>query len=249
MRILFLGNSQLGCLKGAFDEDDTVLNKHEVYWYVTVGGDGPYLYIEGNKLKIIEDAINPEYPPRASPECSASIPVDYYDVVVISALGYVDGGYCCRSPAQREGLLFSCKPKANDISDRYLSEECYRSIIMNCLRMQPGFVFLSNIRKFFSGQVIVQPFPMISSSIKEHPGWPLNMMYDDPVGAHKFFSEIRNDFVAQACEEARAKLLPYPSIACEDGLFTKAEMMAAPDVLHPIPSYGRLVLQQILDVV
>ena len=247
MKILFLGNSQLACLKATFDDDPSHFDGHEVSWLVTVGGSGPFLQIEGGSFKVMEGSLHPDYPARAFPAEAAHLPAEHYDAIVVSALGYVDGGFRHKTPAQRSGLLYPYKPKQNSVTDRHLSVECYRRLVLNCMQEQPGFALLAGLRTTFSGRLIVQPFPMISAFIKEHPEWPLNLMYEDPLGAHRFFSDIRDAFVARACAEAGAELLAYPDAACEDGLFTRAEFMAAPDVLHPRKEYGRLVFRQILD--
>jgi hypothetical protein len=247
VKILFVGNSQLGCLKLAFDETPDVLHGHEIHFQVFPGGEGPSFDLEGGKLVPIQEAVNPNFPPRVSPEEAAELPVDAYDVIVVSALGYVDGGFYYKNPATLQGQLHGYGPKTNDLSNRPLSAACYRSLISGCLRGQDGFKFLSRLRASFRSRIIVQPFPLMSEIVRDHPGWSLNRMYEDPIGAHRFITQARDEVLAAACDSVSAVLLPHPDASWKDQLFTPRELMGKGDGLHPLPPYGEMVLRQVVQ--
>jgi hypothetical protein len=248
VKVLFVGNSQLGCLKLALDETPDLLQGHEVHFQVFPGGEGPSFEMESGKLVPIKEAINPNFPPRVSPEEARDLPLDAYDAIVVSALGYVDGGFYYKNPATLQGQLHGYGPKKNELSNRPLSAACYRSLISGCLLSQHGFKFLSRLRENFGSRIIVQPFPLMSEIVKDHPDWPLNKMYEDPLGAHRFITQTRDEVLAAACDSASALLLAHPDENWKDRLFTPRELMGKGDGLHPLPAYGQKVLRQVAQV-
>jgi hypothetical protein len=250
MNILIVGNSQLACLKKAHDANNEILGKlGNIRFYVTPGGTGPYLIVKNDFLELTKGGVNPKFPPRAYPENTPHIPLSHYDLVIVSALGYIDGGFYYPSPATRQGLLFKFGPKTNDITKRLLSAPCYKSVIEGTLLNQPGFKFLAELRKSFPGRILVQPFPLPSTQIREHPDWPLNKMYENPMGAHKFFCDARDRFMKSYCDNFNAELLPYPYIVSIGDYFTPSEFITQSDGLHPYDRYGKLVIEQIVNVV
>lgn len=243
MRLLFAGNSHASCLKRAHDSHPGLLSKCEVFFYVTTGGAGPLFTIKDNKLNVIGAPVT-----RVSPEEVRGLPLNHYDVIVISALGYVDGGFCYNNVITKQGLLAAYRPKPNKVTNRYLSKNCYIQVISSSLRAQHGVQFLLNLRASFGGRIIVQPLPVMSEIVKGHPDWALNQMYDDPIGAHEFFSRIRDEFLANICKEVSAELLPYPIASWRNDLFAPAEFMSKDDGLHTLDSYGEMVIRQIASV-
>lgn len=250
MNILIVGNSQLACLKKAHDANSGLLgNLGNIHFYVTPGGTGPYLTVKNDMFELTKGGVNPKFPPRAYPEDTPHIPLIYYDIVIVSALGYIDGGFYYPSPATRQGLLFEFGPKANGISNRLLSAACYRSVIEGTLLSQPGIKFLAELRNGFPGRILVQPFPLPSTQIRDHLDWPLNKMYENPLGAHKFFCDTRDMFMKSYCDNFNAELLPYPQIVSSGDYFTPSEFMAQSDGLHPYDRYGKLVIEQIINLI
>lgn len=249
VNFLLVGNSQLACIKKVHDSNKNILGQHgSASFYVTPGGPGPHFTVKNDLLVVNKKGINPNFPPRAYPENTPSIPLGHYDAIVVSALGYVDGGFCYPNPITRQGLLVEYGPKENGITQRPLSKICYRQVIESTLVNQPGFLFLSDLRRNFAGTIIVQPFPLLANGIKDHPGWPLNQMYMDPLGAHRFFSEVRDEVLARICNSLKVELLPYPNSKWRNNLFTPSEYMVASDGLHPSEEYAKLVLEQISKV-
>ncbi|WP_216725653.1 hypothetical protein [Thiorhodococcus drewsii] len=250
MNILLVGNSQLACLKKAYDVQPEILGQFgDISFYVTPGGTGPYLTVNNGLLELIKEGINPKFPPRAYPENTPSIPLDNYDLIVVSALGYIDGGFYYPSPATRQGIIFDFCPKPNAITSRYISVPCYKKIIEGTLLSQPGIKFLMILRKYFCKDILVQPFPLPSKDIQNHPEWPLNSMYEDVLGAHKFFCQERDLFMKNFCEKHNMTLLSYPLGIGREDYFSPPDLMGASDGLHPTERYGELVLRQIANAV
>lgn len=247
MKILLVGNSQLACLKKAHDLDGTILGKiRDVHFFVTPGGTGPYLEISDDLLlRVKKGGLNPKFPPREYPDGVSKIPIIDYGAIVVSALGYLDGGYYYPNSITRQGVLNEFGPKPNQISNRPLSKSCYRRVIESSLLSQPGFLFLRELRERYRGKIIVQPFPLLSSSIAIHPNWPLNQMYESPREAHIFFSSSRDDFMEKLSKSHSFDLLAYPSDEWKQNCFTPSEFIGSPDGLHPDEKYGMLVIKQI----
>jgi hypothetical protein len=247
MKILFAGNSQTSCLKRAFDNNPETLEKHQVYFHVTPGGTGPYFKIKDDKLSVIQGAINPNFPPRLHPEDVPTPSLNSFDVIIVSALGYIDGGfyYPGHSPVIAQGLLHQYSPKPNKLADRLLSKSCYKDIIFTLLSQQPGFQFLFDLKNNYNKRIIVQPFPFISEIIKNHQEWPINKMYNDPLGAHAFFQKTRSQYLMETCKKLSVELLPYPVTEWEKTLFAPKEFMALSDGLHPSDDYGQMIIEQI----
>ncbi len=205
MRILFAGNSHASCVKRAFDSRPEILAGHDVFFFVTTGGAGPSFKLQGDEIRVIGDPVT-----RTSSEEVKSLPLSSYDVVVLSALGYVDGGFCYNNVITKQGLLFAYKPKGNEITSRYISRKCYEKVVFSSLRKQNGVRFLSSLRAVFDGKIMVQPMPIMSEMVRDDPRWALNQMYGDPIGAHEFFCRTRDEFLKTVCGEVSAELLPYP---------------------------------------
>lgn len=244
MKILFVGNSQLACLKLAYDAEPGILADHSVHFYVFPGGLGPYFDIEEQRLRVLEKMVNPDFPPYDWPEGTREIPLSEFDVIVVSALGNLYGSFAYPGAIPRQGLLYEFGPKPNDVVQGFLSKACYLRVIDSVFRAHPGFIFVRKLRNGYRGRIIVQPFPLVSSMLFTHPQWIVNQLYDDVQAAHLFFCRTRDQVLAAASAEISADLLPYPDPAWEEGCFTPAELMRA-DGAHAYPSYGRLVLEQV----
>lgn len=246
LKVLLVGNSQAACIKRACDLRPGVLSKRaQLAFQVTPGGDGPYFTVENDRLSVISRWINPKHPPTAYPEGADRSSLSSYEAIVVSALGYVDGGFCYKNPIQRQGQLHQFLPRKNVISDRPISAACFRQIVFQGLLSQPGISFLSNLRSAYQGRIIVQPFPLVSDAMRSHADWPLSMMYSDPIGAHSFFCSTGQDALREICSAAGAELLPYPRAEWLEENFTPAEFMNARDGIHPNDAYGLMVCDQL----
>ncbi|MEE9328342.1 MAG: hypothetical protein V3U71_13735 [Cocleimonas sp.] len=245
MKILFAGNSQTTCLKIAFDSNPETLDKHEVYFHVTPGATGPYFKIKDDQLSVIQGAINPNFPARLHPEGISTPPLSSFDVIIISALGYVDGGFLYQNTVMKQGVLHQFSPKKNDHTQRLLSKPCLKEIVFTLLSQQHGFQFLDELKNHFNKKIIVQPFPIISEIVKDHPDWLLNRLYNDPIGAHKFFQKTRDDYLDFACNKSNIKLLPYPVPEWKSSMFSPKDKMSLADGQHPTNEYGPMILEQI----
>jgi hypothetical protein len=245
MKILFVGNSQLACLKQAYDAGPEILADHSAHFYVFPGGQGPNFDVVDQRLKVWKEATNPDFPPYDWPEGTRDIPLGNFDVIVVSALGNLYGSFLYPGAIPRQGLLYEFGPKPNDVVQSFLSKPCYRRVIDSALRKHQGFIFLRKLRNSYHGRIIVQPFPLVSSMLLTHPEWIVNQLYDDVQAAHQFFYQTRDQTIAAASAEIAADLLPYPDPEWAKCYFTPGEYMSQSDGLHPFPSYGRLVLEQV----
>lgn len=245
MKLLIAGNSQASCLKSALDAQPGLLEGIQPHFYVCPGGAGPFFDIQDDRLHVFPWGINEKAPPRQHPEGTAQMPLSSFDAIVVSSLGYVDGGFTYVNPITRQGLMHAFGPKPNEYTDRLISKEACRSIVSHMIGQHHGVNFLRKLRQSYGGPVIVVPYPMLSENIVSHEGWALARMYEDPAGANAFFSDARDECLAQLCTTLGARLLQRPAEALTEGRFTRSALMSNTDMLHPLHTYGRLVLQRL----
>ena len=252
MNILIAGNSQAGCLKRALDSssEDRYLRLQNADWLVVPGGYGPNLKLNCDQIEVT--SFDPRFPPRYHPSIQMmENSVNHYDVIVVSALGYTDGGFFYDNPITSDVSVHhaSLRLRKKIINSVPISRACFYEIASNkfCPGM-PGFNFLRQLRSVFRGKVIVQPFPLLSEQIRDRTDWSLAKIYDNPDAANKLMLNIKDEFLANICSELQCTLLPYPSLEWRSIGFTPAEYIKPSDCLHPTDSYGALVLAQIENI-
>ena len=251
MKVLIAGNSQAGCLKKAFDK--TCKNRFVAIstadWIVVPGGNGPYLRIENNKIKIT--AFDSRFPPRTSPNNDIlANDINYYDSIIISALGYVDGGFYYDNKIATDTFFpISSIERNNSNPNEYpISENCFKDVAMNKLSMHPGFSFYNQLREFYKGTIFVQPFPMLSSKVKDRDDWHLAKLYKDPIAATHILLDMKDKHLRNICNHKNTILLPYPNQSWRLAGFTPSEYILESDYLHPNERYGELILVQIEEL-
>ena len=248
MKILVVGNSQAGCLKMALDhaEEREFPAMKTADWIVIPGGTGPNLRIKDNQFNITH--FDPRYPPRYSPNKDIlSSHINDYDLIIISALGYIDGGFFYNNKIASDALcpLSIFRRKAPNEHEYPLSESCFREVAINRLSMQPGFLVDNQLRIVYAGIILVQPFPMLSSDIEFHEGWHLAHVYKNPKKVNHFLLDLKDNYLQSICNEKNTYLLPYPNKLWRSTGFTPSKFMQESDYLHPKKSYGEAVLSQL----
>lgn len=248
MKILVVGNSQAGCLKKALDhaEEREFSAMKTADWIVIPGGTGPNLSIEDNQFKI--KSFDPRFPPRYSPNKEIlSSDINDYDLIIISALGYIDGGFFYSNKIANDPInpLSSFKRKARKEYEFPLSKSCFREVMINRLGMQPGFLFYNQLKTVYTGKILVQPFPMLSSDIEFHEGWHLAHIYKNPKEVNCFLLDLKDDYLRSICNTKNTYLLPYPNKSWRLDGFTPSNFVAESDYLHPKQAYGEAVLLQL----
>jgi hypothetical protein len=176
--------------------------------------------------------------------------VNEYDLIVVSALGYIDGGFYYSNPIS---TLTNIAPAGLEVCNKsanpaLVSKNCFYQIAaaMFCPGMI-GFRFVRQLRDVYGGDILVQPFPMLSEDILNREDWHLTKIYKNTFAANKFMLKIKDEFLLNFCAELHCSLLPYPDSKWRDIGFTPREYMSDHDCLHPTNSYGALVLAQIED--
>lgn len=240
MRLLIAGNSQALCLKDAIDANPNVIPVGwEVSFVVTPGGNGPYLALDGERL--VETRKHPDHPMRSSPSGAFEDPIGVYDAVLVSALGYIDGGFRFHNPFMEQGALYRFGPTG---TLPLISEGCYQETLRGLLLSQPGFRFLTNLRKIFKGRIFAQPFPLLSEAIIDHPDWRLKRHAADPVGMYRFLSSTAMKCLGKVCAEANATMLALPE--GELAGFSPRDQLG-PDHVHPKSAFGLNMMRQLFD--
>lgn len=205
MRLLVVGNSQAGVLKIAHDANPGILG-FDPFFYVVPGGTGPYMRAENDRM-IVTGTIE-GFPPRINPP-EADAPLSTFDVVVVSALGYADGGWRYQNPITTSAFVPDFGPTA---TGELVSPAGFRQIVNGGLQQQLGFVFLDTLRATYPGPIILQPFPRLCERLQEREDWQLRRDYKDFLGMHQLIETARCDFLKAKCEQLAVTLLPFRSM-------------------------------------
>ncbi len=248
MKVLIAGNSQASplmlALRGNLFPRDSGL---VLAFNVTPGGTGPHFGIENGKLKVL-DHSGP-YAPHVSPADVADMRISDFDAIVVSALGFVDGGFAYPSTLVSRTVVaeFGPKPALGDVP--MISQSCFRDILSTALESHPGFRFLRLLQQGYTGRILVQPFPYLSDVMIDRADWRIRRQYEDALGFHEYLNGTRDNFLERLCTTTLVELLPRPQLEARAPFFAPAAIMSERDGLHPKPEYGALVLEGIRNAV
>lgn len=246
MKLLVTGNSQGGALRlalkeGLLEDEETVRPD----FYVVPGGTGPYFTLQDGKLLVT--AFNDKFPPYMDPPDTGDRRIEDYDAVLVSALGYVDGGFVYDNPIPKQGYVAEFLPRKDRPERPLISGSCLADIMRPALMRQPGFVFLQELRDKFSGRILVQPFPYSSEYLAEREDWEVRRIYEDYIGFNRFLFQLRDHALREICDELGVELLDPPDPSWSVSCFTPRALMRDSDGLHPMPAYGAMVLRQVTE--
>ena len=246
-------------IKIALDNNKQISKIHNIAFCVMPGGWGPFLNIKNNTLSPVKKQEVKDFPTQFYPNKSYAQDLRNFDLIVVGALGYLDGGfkyYATHSPlasgALAEGIP-KFDTKITDIFNKVLdlpliSKDVYAEIIKNFfLTKHGGFKFIKDLKKNFLKKIILIRCPKIADFIKNRDDWLLNKIYEKPLLAHEFFEKERNKFLENFASENDIELLKYPKEINSSLLFTPNHLMNQKDGLHFNEIYGEYLLRQILD--
>lgn len=242
MKILITGNSQAAALRKA-GRDSVPLDGVDLSYFVAPGGTGPHMTV-GPDGRLQEHSRNTKAPPFSDPPGTEDVPMSQFDAIVISALGYVDGGVKFRGPFADGPFVAEFAPIDVTGEEALVSKACFREVHAS-LTATPGFRFAADLRKHFAGPIIVQPMPYPSAESRSSPTWATRQRYRDAIGFNGFLATLTDRLLADFCAEHAMTLLPRPPETIEDGPFTGMAYMREGDGVHPNDLYGKLVLGQI----
>lgn len=246
MQVLIVGNSQASMLKQAHSSGLVATGSRlSLNFFVIPGGHGPYLTVRDDRMVVF--GSNPDYPPYADPEDTPDRPLSGFDAVVVSALGYVDGGFAFNNPITTLATMPEFAPSPEATARELVSAACYRALVHSRLASHYGVRFLRELCDAFRGPVLVQPFPYASAALAEREDWRLRKDYDDYLGAHQIFATAKDAALASICDEAGARLLDYPDPEWRERAMTPAHLMRPGDCIHPTQEHGAMVLRQIVE--
>lgn len=244
MKVLVAGNSQAGALRLALREG--LLDGEQVIrpdFYVVPGGTGPTFTLKDRKLVVT--GFNEKFPPYMDPPSVEDRVLDDYDAILVSALGYVDGGFLYENPIPRQGYVAEFLPREGRPERPLISRACLADIMRPALMRQAGFVFLQLLRREFKGRIMVQPFPYSSAYLAEREDWEIRRCYEDFIGFNRYLFELRDKALSEICTDLGVELLDPPDPSWSSEAFTPRALMRDSDGLHPLPTYGAMVLRQV----
>lgn len=250
MKILFIGNSQLSCVKLAYDKYGFNCVDNEIHFYIIPGGWGPSFIIENGLLKVNPVAALKEFPPFYYPDVVPSTHLDSYDLILISALGYYDGGFkhVNDSSFLAQGAVLELGLNDFDVGHPVVSKSCAFEMMNGFfMEYQLGFKFIKHLKSSYSGQILLQPFPLLSDIVLKDKGWLINKFYSSPTDANLFFLSIKDRLLDDFCKTFNITLLDYPKSEWRVSGFTPSTYMSDVDGIHPTVEYGNLILDQVLN--
>lgn len=244
IRLLVAGNSQAGSLYEAIASRQFLPGDGlSVSWFIVPGGMGPALDVVDNRLVVL--GHDERYPPRILPPETAQARLDSFDVVFVSALGFVDGGFAFASPIVWQGGVAEYGVRNNPKITRLVSQAVMREVVADSLSRHDGFVFLHKLRANYRGRIIVQPFPQLSDAVAERNDWEIGRSYEDALGFSAFLGKCRDGYLEATCRELGVDLLDYPDPAFRTAGFTPRRLMRESDGCHCTGEYGAMVWRQV----
>lgn len=246
MKVLITGNSQAGALRKAARENGPPPGV-SLSFYVTPGGTGPYFDITPDG-RLEENSPTRKGEPFCDPPGTEDIPIAQYDAIVISALGFVDGGVKFRGPFADGPFVAEFAPANLGSGDQLVSMACFKEVHQATV-LGAAFNFAAQLRKHYAGMVLVQPMPYPSAESRQSPTWATGQRYQDADGFHSFLTRMTDSLLEDFCATHALTLLPRPSVAIVPGPFTSMDHMREQDGVHPNARYGQLVLDQIAAAV
>lgn len=243
MKVLIAGNSQSAALKRAFDgrRARKAASGLDLHFYVVPGGSGPDFQVLDDRLVVGTSIAT--HPPFVDPPGTDLLSLSGFDAIVISALGYVDGGFRYTNPITNAAILGDCEPRGRAKMRAPVSDTTAAAIVSAMLERQNGIRSMRRIVGAFRGPVLVQRFPNLSEAILDHEDWRLRQWYRAPIKAHAILSQARDTALDRIAGEIGAQLLDYPVAEHPRG-FTPRSMMQE-DCIHPSQAYAEMILDQI----
>ncbi|MFV1874456.1 hypothetical protein [Nioella sp.] len=246
MKVLVIGNSQSAALKRAHEPraENLRAKGFDCHFYVILGGSGPDFLIEDDRL--VPGKIVKTHPPFMSPAGTNEIPLKEFDALLISALGYFDGGFRHKNLITRAGVLADCRPRGEALKRPPVSHPCMAEIMAAALERQNGIRTLRRICETYVGPVFVQRWPHLSEAILDHQDWGLRLWYEAPAKAYRILAELRDSAMEEIANDIGARLLDYPDFDHPRG-FSPRGMMRDSDYLHQSDAYADLIIDQLCE--
>lgn len=166
LKVLVAGNSQASVLRAAARMIENPATQPWPHFYVVPGGLGPHLAVAQDGVLEVT-AISPKAPPYFHPVDVEHARLLDYDAIVVSALGFVDGGFAFHNSIIAQGLVAEFQPRDSAPPWHLISQATQREVVRSGFERQDGFRFLRGLREAFDGPVLVQPFPYLSDVMPE----------------------------------------------------------------------------------
>lgn len=241
MNILFIGNSLLSSLyKLNQIEKDILGSEHKLFFAIDIGGWGPSFAVQDDKLIPSNRKHKDIYPDFFSCESILTTPLSNYDYIVICAVGSIGGGLQSKKSMVSFGQIAEFIPKINSITNTPLTKDVYTEIFNGFLENQDWVKFLKALKNCKSRKILIEQ-PFFSESIIDHPDWVFNKIYDKPVEAYKFFTNLRRTFLIKKGIEFDAQVMPslFDNVGFTPSNFTRA------DLFHTNQEYAKILYQKI----
>lgn len=218
---------------------------HEISFVVDVGGWGPSFTVKDNKLIPSDRGDRDIYPDFYFPTNILDIPLSNYDYIVMCAVDSIGGGINTKKSMMSYGQIAQFQPKANSITDTPISEDAYTEITIGFLESQGWVRLLKALQPLKAKKIIIEQ-PFLSESVINNSEWILSVIYNKPIEAYKFFTDIRRHFLMKKSKEFNAQLIP--ALYGENG-FTPSKFITRSDLFHTNEEYAKNLYRKISELI
>lgn len=243
MKILVVGNSNVGTLVRAYS---SVQNDkgHEFCFFSVPGGTGPALRFRENVLELIPGSEHAVHKAYSFPAGGFNGEYKKYDVIVVSALGYICGGYSYDYSIMTRNYTI-LDEVIEGFHTRFVSLDEQKFLFYKFLERQSGFRFLRDLlQSDYSGKIIIQKFPRLSEACINNSSWKPSLRIKNIDVMYSRYLNWLDEYIAGYSKYGHFKLLDDPVIDYVNGVFTPIGLMES-DGAHANLIYGKIIFEQI----
>lgn len=244
MKVLIVGNSNVGTLIRGYKEYNFT-DMIDFTFYSVPGGTGPALRFEGELLKLIPGSENAKYRAYSYPIDSYLGDYQSYDAILVSALGYICGGYGYDKSILSRNYSINDQLKEG-VDLRFVSLEEQKFIFWEFLNKQHGFIFLKDLLvSDYKGKVFVQKFPNLSESCLDNNSWKPSQLIENIGDTYGRYLAWLDEYFELYSKYGDFTILYASSVNYIKKFFTPRHLMEV-DGSHGNFEYGRIILEDFI---
>lgn len=243
MKILVVGNSNVGTLVRAYSgiQND---KGHEFCFFSVPGGTGPALRFRDSVLELIPGSEHAVHKAYSFPSGCFDGEYKKYDAIIISALGYICGGFSYDYSIMTRNYTI-LDEVVDGFCPRFVSLEEQKFLFYKFLDRQSGFHFLRDLlQSDYSGKVILQKFPRLSAACINNNNWKPSLRIKNIDAMYSRYLKWLDEYIGEYSRYGQFTLLDDPLVDYVNGVYTPISLMEA-DGAHANSAFGKIIFDQI----
>lgn len=238
MKLCMIGNSQGAALVEGLDrlaEQGTL--PHAVDYFLVVGGGGPRLDFDGDRIRVPADGV------ESNLDLSAGhIRIDGYDALLVSGVGI----YALRKDNPHPlntHFLHATTAASDDVFSWQFLDRLMRAYV----REVPSTQNIAQLRRIFAGRILVQPFPIPVESLLDQADFALPYDRETIRAIFRWHAALQdNELRRVAGEIENCAVVSYPAEWIGDG-FTPERFGSYGDAWHMNADFGAFYMARVFD--